>query len=748
MTDGLMPPITTGITGKRNLLGKDAAVAAALKGCFDLLDEQFPHSRKTLLTGLAVGADTVAADLALARGWKVVAVLPFALDLYRQDFDDPADAAKLVAYADPAKGVLRDPEKGRVIELAPLCERDTARPYGASELTRTGNASNAVRTDHYEQVGLFIAERCALLIGVMPAAEKPDRVGGTARIVEYQLRGAFDATSERINEQSQILLPPVHLDAPRRGPVWLVDLDTVGNGGAGGADALGAVQLWHAVLRRGGAAVDETEIEIEKLTWRSPAELTEALRLAARIEDFNARAEKFDAARREREVKARARQDEQWRGDLPDPAQAGGAGGGGAGAGGEKGSGSAAAMIEQIRSSLSAIQGRAKLNLARSMKRLAWFFLLAIVALEVVHLDFQVLPDIPFDWSALYVVFSLLIIGTVLAARMRKLPQYTEDYRAVAEALRVQLVWWDAGFTRREHRVDLAYLCGTTGSLGQVRQAVGYLIGAALAEHPAPQPSPKRVASWIAGQIKFFTARTKQRQALLSLIEDGIWFAFVGSIGMGLWLLVLNDRLTMRLVDGLWRGEGFLPWLMPWIALILTLTFGWLVRLTSAHRSRGLWSDAAKFAMGLLAGIAFAAFVYALLRSPYDLAGALGRNVMEVSGCANPPDRIPGEPSFELCAHRVSYKLISALMVIVAAIAGAFRFYTERMALEAELHSYREALATFQRADEELKRLAREGSERAAQRRQEILLALGKTALKENESWIRAHRVQPLEPHL
>src|SRR5262245_44591368 len=70
----------------------------ALERAFDLIDfgpKRFwpfrlksRSSPRILLTSLAKGADTIAAEAALAReAWHVVVPLPLPLDLYKQDFD-------------------------------------------------------------------------------------------------------------------------------------------------------------------------------------------------------------------------------------------------------------------------------------------------------------------------------------------------------------------------------------------------------------------------------------------------------------------------------------------------------------------------------------------------------------------------------------------------------------------------------------------------------------------------------------
>ena len=98
-------PFLIGITGKRDLKGQEDAVRAALDGTFDIIDARLPHSPKILLSALAKGADTVAAEAALARpGWRVVAPLPFEREVYEGDFPDPASLARLRSLmADPRR---------------------------------------------------------------------------------------------------------------------------------------------------------------------------------------------------------------------------------------------------------------------------------------------------------------------------------------------------------------------------------------------------------------------------------------------------------------------------------------------------------------------------------------------------------------------------------------------------------------------------------------------------------------------
>ena len=179
-------PFLIGITGKRDLKGQEKAVRAALDGTFDIIDARLPHSPKILLSALAKGADTVAAEAALARpGWRVVAPLPLPRESYEADFDDPDSLARLRALmADPGVKVIQLPAL-RVVRA----HRASA-PRGRRRLEMAAEE----RRLHYEQVGLYVLERSALLIGVAQPGDAPSRIGGTERILKARLQG-LDVTA-------------------------------------------------------------------------------------------------------------------------------------------------------------------------------------------------------------------------------------------------------------------------------------------------------------------------------------------------------------------------------------------------------------------------------------------------------------------------------------------------------------------------------------------------------------------------
>src|SRR6201995_4676094 len=216
-------PIIIGISGASDLEGEDAAVRASLEAMFDRLDQKYPSSPKMLLTMLASGADILGAEDVVDReGWEVVAVLPLPLDVYLSGFDQ-STAGRLRNFVQEASGR----KKLRLFALDRLRPKAGSRQAIFSDFGDSPERMEQARSDHREQAGLFIAERSAVLIAVMRADQKDDRIGTPGRVVQYRLNGHLDSTARQVVQRSDVLVEPAPLDAPPVGPVWLVDLASV-----------------------------------------------------------------------------------------------------------------------------------------------------------------------------------------------------------------------------------------------------------------------------------------------------------------------------------------------------------------------------------------------------------------------------------------------------------------------------------------------------------------------------------------
>ena len=172
-----LAPLVVGVTSHRNLAPDEiGALRARVRELLAGLQRDFPHSPLTILSPLAEGGDQLVAEEGLWLGARLVAPLPFARELYAQDFTDPAARARFESLC----------ARAQVIEL-PLLTGHTHASVAAP-----GDERNR----QYAQAGMFVARHCHLLLAIWDG--KPsNQLGGTAQIVDYFLTGTPPGEFER-----------------------------------------------------------------------------------------------------------------------------------------------------------------------------------------------------------------------------------------------------------------------------------------------------------------------------------------------------------------------------------------------------------------------------------------------------------------------------------------------------------------------------------------------------------------------
>lgn len=175
-TNPSLIPFVIGVTGHRDLCPDDIpALETAVCSVFDELRSRMPSTPLVLLSGLAEGADQLAARVALSSRVQLIAVLPMPAPLYRSTLDDsaqePFDA--LLAWA------------SEVIDL----------PLGDATEEQL-RASPDSRVDRYEALVVFLATHSQALIALWDGVPSEKR-GGTAQVVRYMLEGPPCASKER-----------------------------------------------------------------------------------------------------------------------------------------------------------------------------------------------------------------------------------------------------------------------------------------------------------------------------------------------------------------------------------------------------------------------------------------------------------------------------------------------------------------------------------------------------------------------
>lgn len=159
------PSLSIGVTGHRlERLGEInlGAVSAAVSGLLGAIEGAVRNScplptapSLRLVTALAQGADSIAADAALARGWELDVVLPFARETYTTDFPEGQPRAAYEGLLGAAHAVFELPG-------------DRKAPDGSAVA--------------YERAGRIVLAQSDLLIAVWDGGPVLGR-GGAAQIV-------------------------------------------------------------------------------------------------------------------------------------------------------------------------------------------------------------------------------------------------------------------------------------------------------------------------------------------------------------------------------------------------------------------------------------------------------------------------------------------------------------------------------------------------------------------------------------
>jgi len=187
--DGSLP-LVIGVTGHRDLRAGDiASLESVVRQVIEEFKTNLPHTPLVLLSALAEGADRLVARIALELGVRLIVPLPMRKDIYEKDFalDSRGEFANLLGQAEHS------------FEL-PLVQGSSI-----EEIKEEGPARN----HQYEQAGAYIVRHSHLLLALWDGKYR-DLVGGTSRVVRFQLEGIPEPYAPRSSP----------IDPPDSGPVY------------------------------------------------------------------------------------------------------------------------------------------------------------------------------------------------------------------------------------------------------------------------------------------------------------------------------------------------------------------------------------------------------------------------------------------------------------------------------------------------------------------------------------------------
>lgn len=169
-----------GVTGHRDLVEADHhKLRDDIAKALEKIAANFDHLPVRLVTGLAEGADTLAAEVALEMGLHVSAVLPMPRKFYEQDFE----GAALTRFKE-----LADDERVDCFEI-PLAEENEGRDQLSSE----------DRVVQYEMLMDFLTRRSNVLMALWDGLMLEQK-GGTSDVISTYLSG-------RARYQNPVFLP-------------------------------------------------------------------------------------------------------------------------------------------------------------------------------------------------------------------------------------------------------------------------------------------------------------------------------------------------------------------------------------------------------------------------------------------------------------------------------------------------------------------------------------------------------------
>lgn len=184
-----MIPLVVAVTGHRDLVSSEIPVIRErIASLFCELRDRFPHHELTLLSPLAEGADSVAAEVALEQRVRLLVPLPSAEEEYLAHFSEDSARSTFRDLRARAEGVFVLGESG----LRP------APPAGV--------AADAWEEAYpFARLGVFLAAHCHMLIAVWDGKASSE-IGGTAAVVDYHLDNSLEGiTSPRVSTQQMMV---------------------------------------------------------------------------------------------------------------------------------------------------------------------------------------------------------------------------------------------------------------------------------------------------------------------------------------------------------------------------------------------------------------------------------------------------------------------------------------------------------------------------------------------------------------
>jgi hypothetical protein len=534
-----------GVTGHRDLRPEDVGrLEQIVRDILEEVRRDHPRTSLLLLSPLAEGSDRLVAKVALGLGVRLVVPLPLPLELYEQDFCDEASLAEV-------REMLGRAESSYVLPLMAGSSADG--------ISRHGDQRNR----QYAQVGALIAKLSQVFLALwdgQPDGGRADKVGGTGEVVRFRLEGIPPSYEAAAN--------PLSLSSS--GPVYHIVTPRVGQ-------PVPDKALTHSLLlpkRQTAASFDELQEWMD--LFNSDAIETEHSMAAGRQ---SSKAQLLQVPEHELAKTVQT---------LPVSAQR---------------------TLERYAVADTLAVHFAGHTRSATRRMFVWVFISALFFNLFHSLPHAHLPEHPSvqerllgaPWLLLFFLGASAFASYWIRKDVEEQDYQNkyQDYRALAEALRIQFFWNVAGV--RERVVD-HYLRKQRGALEWIRNALRAWDAESLALEAAERstpPTPERLElvsrHWVSEQRNYYASKARREQATLEAEERRIEWLVRVSVFLALVLaLVLTVPLIFE-VHVLEELKHFVedPW-MHGIVMLVIVTLAVTAGLRHGYNQQMARSEHAK----------------------------------------------------------------------------------------------------------------------------------------------------------
>jgi hypothetical protein len=651
-------------------------VGAALRG-----GAGYPHTPLALLSPLAEGADRLVARVALQEGVRLIVPLPMPQSVYEQDFETEASRAEFLALLDRAEYVFQVPPAQGLAEQDLATQED---PESEEEVRKRREA----RSRRYAQMGAYIALHSQIMIALWDGVLS-DALGGTAHVVGFMLEGV----PEEYDPGRGVL------DPMESGPVYHILTPRKSNPDPAGTPL----------------ALDRRYPQTYRRERHGPESGSGEARAASYYERIFGSTEAFNRDFVERAPRLESRIQESKRYVVPDGTELPPA---------------AAAILERYAITDTLAQHYQKTMIGTMLLLHALVFVAALCFDLFAHPlhDARVLIG--------YLLLMTVAAGLYWWTALREYQDRYQDYRALAEGLRVQLFWYLAGLP---DSVADYYLGKQRSELDWLRNAIrvwdllsGEKGSFAFPDTPEEQEARLRLVRdrWVKDQAAYFEGKTAHRHLRHKPKKRS---------------RKRNEHESLELCESLVRG-----FMAVGISLAVLMAAFSLAGFFPAEEEAQPSQEAAVSTPGNApeeaAGLPGHAFPGGAREGAARAEGSPASHGSGLAFTSGPPSA-----RHELLGpdHRKLRDWWIVFMGMAPVLAALFHNYSEKRAFAEHVKQYQRMKGLYQYALERIDGAIHKAMEANDYREVGCLIReLGKEALAENGEWILLHRARPVQvPH-